>query len=181
MTQPSGRVWCARFPTSSSVADLAEPFRTSVSHFLAALKVAGAQCSIAATFRPPERAYLMHWAWLIAQGDVLPGAVPPMAGVDIDLTHGGDVAAARAAAREMVAGYAIRYQPSLTSHHCKRRAIDMTISWDGVLNIRNARGTLLAISSLPRDGGNRDLQAVAREFGVIKLVSDPPHWSDDGH
>ena len=28
---------------------------------------------------------------------------------------------------------------------------------------------------------NARLQAVGRSFGVIKLVDDPPHWSDDGH
>jgi len=179
MTERSGAQWCARFPTSTSVADLREPFRTAVSHFLAALKNAGASYQIAATYRPPERAYLMHWAWLIANG-TLPGAVPACAGVDIDWTHGGDVAAARAAARAMVAAYSIRYEPSLTSHHCERRAIDMTVTWDGTLNIRNAHGTLLAIASSPRSGDNHDLQAIAREFGVIKLVSDPPHWSDDG-
>jgi hypothetical protein len=26
-----------------------------------------------------------------------------------------------------------------------------------------------------------DLHALGATYGVIKLVSDPPHWSDDGH
>lgn len=26
-----------------------------------------------------------------------------------------------------------------------------------------------------------DLYAVGATYGVQKLVSDPPHWSDDGH
>ena len=181
MAKLSGRAWCARFSTSTSVADLVEPFRTGVSHFLAALKVAGAEYSISATFRPPERAYLMHWAWMIAQGGAMPGAVPPMAGVDIDWTHCGDVTAARTAAKEMVAGYGIQYQPSLTSRHCEHRAIDMRIRWNGTLAMRTASGAAVKIATMPRNGDNRDLQAVAAGFGVHKLVSDPPHWSDDGH
>jgi hypothetical protein len=181
MSEPSGRAWCPRFSTSASVSDLAEPFRTAVSHFLAALKVAGASVAISATYRPPERAYLMHWAWLVGNGMEVPASVPPMAGVDIDWTHGGDLRAAVQSAREMISAYGLLYKPSLNSRHCERQAIDMRVSWDGVLNIRNARGTLLAITSSPRNGENRDLQAVAREFGVVKLVSDPPHWSNDGH
>lgn len=181
MVKSSGHSWCAIYPTSVSVSDLIEPFRTGVSCFLAALKLAGAECSISATYRPPERAYLMHWAWMVGNGLAHMADVPPMQGVDIDWTHGGDVAAARNAAKEMIAAYGIRYRPSLTSRHCERRAIDMHISWDGVLKIRGASGTLVVISSMPRNGeSNRDLQAVARGFGVIKLVSDPPHWSDDG-
>ncbi len=27
---------------------------------------------------------------------------------------------------------------------------------------------------------NSDLYSVGASYGVIKLISDPPHWSDDG-
>jgi hypothetical protein len=37
------------------------------------------------------------------------------------------------------------------------------------------------IASGPRDGSNPELIKVGATFGVMKLVSDPPHWSDDGH
>jgi hypothetical protein len=57
----------------------------------------------------------------------------------------------------------------------------MTISWGGTLNIRDFNGKVHAIASGPRNGSNPDLIAVGATFGVIKLVTDPPHWSDDGH
>lgn len=181
MSEPSGRAWCARYPTSTSVDDLVEPFRSNVKRFIEAIEAAGGTVTISATYRPPERAYLMHSAWQIARLGVDPHTVPAHPGVDIDWTHGGDVAAARSAAREMVAGYGIRFQPSLTSHHCIRRAIDMTIRWDGTLAIRNAAGTPWTIGSVPHDGTNPELAKIGASFGVIKLATDPPHWSVDGH
>jgi len=34
----------------------------------------------------------------------------------------------------------------------------------------------------PRTGaGNTALHGVGAGYGVHKIVSDPPHWSDDGH
>jgi hypothetical protein len=57
----------------------------------------------------------------------------------------------------------------------------MTIGWQGTLNIRDFDGKLHHISSTPRDGSNPELMAVGATFGVIKLPTDPPHWSDDGH
>lgn len=196
MAEYSGRHWVSRFPTSTSVADLMEPFRTGVSYFLTAL--AGAWDStgnapsvhVSGTFRPPERAYLMRGAYQIAHRLVAPFAVLPMPGVDINWTHGGDDAAAIAAAEDMVAGYGIAFAPSGTiSRHCERgpggapasRAIDMTILWKGTLNIRNATGTLLAIGSAPHDGTNPDLAKIGASYGVIKLPTDRPHWSADGH
>jgi hypothetical protein len=38
-----------------------------------------------------------------------------------------------------------------------------------------------SITGGPRDGSNPELIKVGATFGVMKLVSDPPHWSDDGH
>jgi len=36
------------------------------------------------------------------------------------------------------------------------------------------------IAAQPRNGSNPELIAIGRGYGVIKLPSDPPHWSDDG-
>ena len=49
--EPSGSAWVARFPTSSSVADCAEPFRANLTAFVAALRAAGAVVNVAATLR----------------------------------------------------------------------------------------------------------------------------------
>jgi hypothetical protein len=58
----------------------------------------------------------------------------------------------------------------------------MSISWSGTLAIKDANGRTVSIRSEPRTGaGNRDLHRVGRSYGAIKLVSDPPHWSDNGH
>jgi hypothetical protein len=93
-----------------------------------------------------------------------------------------DVAATRKAANEMVAGYEIVYAPALTSRHTERKAIDMDISWVGDLTILKADGkTSVTIKSKVRTGDNAELQAVGASYGVIKLKTDPPHWSSDGH
>jgi len=107
MSEPSGLPWCARFPGSKSVSDLAEPFRSSVQRFLGALHAGTPPATVAinATVRPPERAYLMHYAWLIAHGQIAPNAVPPMRGVDIVWNHASAVPAADA----MVHGYGMAF------------------------------------------------------------------------
>jgi hypothetical protein len=104
-----------------------------------------------------------------------------MPGVNIDWAHGGSILAARDAARRMMADYEIQFPAALESRHTQRRAVDMTISWSGTLNVRDFDGQMHGIASGPRDGSNPELIKVGATFGVMKLVSDPPHWSDDGH
>lgn len=177
----SGPKWCARFPTSRSADDLLPEFKSRVLAFISAMERGGSRVAIDASYRPPERAYLMHWCCMIADSGQDPAAVPPMAGVDIDWSHDGDVAAARSAARAMKATYDIQYPAALVSRHTQRRAVDMTIGWNDTLSIRDYDGHLRHITSEPRNGSNPVLIQVGASFGVIKLVTDPPHWSDDGH
>jgi hypothetical protein len=182
----SGAAWVVKFPTSTSTADLVDPFKGNVDAFIAALRKAGATVTISATLRPAERAYLMHWSFRVAKGGYDPTKVPAMTGVDIDWVHRDvkkqvDRAASKAAALEMVKGYGIVYGPALRSRHTEGKAIDMTISWPKELTLTPPKGTPVTIKSKPRSGGNTDLHAVGKAFGVIKLVSDPPHWSSDGH
>lgn len=176
----------SQFPNSTSIDDLKDPFRGAVKKFVAALNKAGATVSIGATYRPPERAYLMHYSFLIGKNGADPTKVPAMAGVDIDWVHrdakgNADIKASRAAANEMVSGYEIVYAPALTSRHTEGKAIDMDISWGGDLTIDQADGKSTTIKSSPRTGDNADLQTVGAAYGVNKLASDPPHWSSDGH
>lgn len=183
----SGASWVAKFPTSTSTADLVDPFKSNVSSFIAALQKAGATVSIGATLRPKQRAYLMHWSFRIAKQGYDPTKVPGMTGVDIEWVHRTpaghvDLKASRSAASEMVAGYGIVYRPALSSRHTEGKAIDMTVTWSAAdLTIAPPKGTPVSIKSKPRDGGNPELHKVGKSFGVIKLVSDPPHWSSDGH
>jgi hypothetical protein len=182
----SGVAWVERFPTSKSTDTLTDGFRQKCEAFLAALKDAGATVSVNATLRPPERAYLMHWSFAINALQVEPGDVPPQPSVEIDWVHRKsngslDMAASRAAAAAMVHGYDITFEPSLKSLHIFGKAIDMSIGWSGTLKIKQKNGTAKSIGSLPRSGLNNDLWAVGAAYGVLKLPSDPPHWSSTGH
>ncbi|WP_404334649.1 hypothetical protein AB2M62_13850 [Sphingomonas sp. MMS12-HWE2-04] len=180
----SGAAWWdanqARFPNSAALADLVPAFRKKVSPFVQALKDAGASVTISATRRNPVRAALMHYSWRVATGDLAPAAVPAIPGCAIVWDHG-DLAGSKAGAQEMVDRFGIAYPPALTSRHIEGRAIDMTIGWTGTLKLCDAKGKTQTLTT-PRTGdANRSLHAIGAGYGVIKLLSDPPHWSDDGH
>lgn len=178
--------WVGKFPTSVDLDDLAAPFKDNAKAFIAAMLAAGASIKISATYRPRERAYLMYYAFRIAREGMDPTTVPPMSGVDIDWVHRDakgkiNIAASRNAAEDMVNGYDIVYRPALRSNHTRRLAVDMTISWDGTLAVKNKRGRVVQIAGTPKSGLNHDLIVVGASYGVLKLISDPPHWSSDGH
>lgn len=185
--EPSGALWATRYPMSRSTADLTSDFRAKVERFIAALRTAGAFVTISETWRSRERAYLMHYAYRIARENLDPRAAPPLASVNICWLHtdakgNPNLSASKTAALQMVYAYQIVYRPILDSRHIEGRAIDMTITWQGALNIRDAHGKVLTITSEPRNGaGNTELHNVGATYGVVKLVGDAPHWSDDGH
>jgi hypothetical protein len=188
----SGAQWVARFPGSSSAADCVEPFRAALMSFLSTLQAAGASVSIAATLRPRQRAYLMHWCWKIVNADADPQTIPPHAGVNIQWAHvdaqgSFSFTGSVDAAQDMVNGYGMQNlgtAPALNSKHISGLAVDMSISWTGTLSVVDASGTAVAIDTLPRTGMNPDLHAVGASFGVIKYNrsgTDRPHWSDTGN
>jgi hypothetical protein len=181
MSEPAGPQWCARFPTSDRLEDLLPDFGDACRAFISAMKKGGASVAVAATFRPPERAYLMHWCCMIGGSGQDPASVPPLAGVAIDWACGHNLTQARSAARAMTAEYQIQFPAALVSRHTQRRAIDMTIGWQGTLTIVDFDGATHHIAGGPRNGSNPELIAIGRRFGVVKLPGDPPHWSDDGH
>jgi hypothetical protein len=180
MPELSGAQWCARFPGSNEIADLIKSFRDKAAAFISAMESAGAKVMISATLRPPERAYLMHWCCMVADSGQDPAKIPKMANVNIQWAHP-TLAESKAAARAMKSTYGIAFPAALASRHTQGRAVDMTIRWKDTLSIRDFTGTLRKIASPPRTGSNTDLIKVGVTFGVIKLVTDPPHWSDDGH
>lgn len=182
----SGPSWVSKFPTSRKIEDLAQPFRDKVARFIAAIKAGGAILTIADTLRPPERAYLMHFSFSIAREGLKASSVPVRAGVDIQWVHPDapnlpSAVASKNAAEQMVQGYGIAFKPALNSRHTEANAIDMSISWIGDLVVAKADGTSVTITSAPRDGNNASLHLVGASYGVIKLATDPPHWSTDGH
>lgn len=179
MAELSGSVWVSRFPTSASTNDLVASFQPGVDSFIAALQTGGANVRVSATLRPPERAFLMHYAWKIAHQNLDAATVPAMAGVDIEWVHrhaNGTVnaGASRVAANVMVAGYGIVYAPALSSRHSEGRAIDMTITGYSGKTFKNASNMDVVVTS------SANLNALGATYGVRKLPSDPPHWSDDG-
>lgn len=181
MAEFSGPVWCGRFPGSKSIEDLEPEWRARVRAFISAVERGGARVEVQATLRPHQRAYLMHWCWMIINLSQAPGAVPALAGHDIDWTHGGDLRAARAAAEAMVEAFALQALPSLTSRHTVGRAVDLAITWQGRLSVRDCDGAVHYIMIEPCDGTNPELAKIGASFGVFKLAGDRWHWSDDGH
>jgi hypothetical protein len=183
----SGSQWLSSFPTSNRVDDLVEPFRSNVGKFIAALQAAGAIVSVNATLRPAERAYLMHWSFCIAREDFDPEQVPAMPLVNIDWVHRDATGTtlpdvSRQAAEAMVQGYDIAFKPVLVSRHTQGLAIDMDVSWtSATLAVLDGNGNSLEISNGARNGSNPQLHDVGQTYGVIKLLTDPPHWSSDGH
>jgi D-alanyl-D-alanine dipeptidase len=202
----SGSAWVGRFPLDTNTADLIDLFQSNVDNFIAALQLAGANVSIQATYRLPQKAFLMHWAWMIAKESQDPTTVPDffagptLAQVAVPAYHGPDtlticwihtdqagnpdIPASVAAAQEMVDGWGIVSEPALDSEHSLGTAIDMNISWNGSLKILDASGNLVHIHSKPRTGMNMELGNVGATYGVIKALAslnDPPHWSIDGH
>jgi hypothetical protein len=162
MSEPAGVIWCPRYPTSTLISDLIEPFRDNTLEFVSAIESDGGRVTMMATYRPPERAYLMHYCCMIVGlkcERMPPDAVPPMADVDIQWDLG-DAATSIAAAAAMVKGYGIVFPAALVSRHTQHRAFDAEIVY--------------RLTGQP-------LWDMGKSFGVIKLISDAPHWSDDGH
>ncbi len=175
----SGAAWATAFPDSRRVADLEPRTRQRVRRFLRALHEAGARLQVTATRRPPQQAYLRHWAWAIAVGGQDPRGVPPMRGVDIEWWHG-NLAASRQAAREMTAAFgddSLAAAPALCSAATCGRTIAFRAAWSGKLGIRQAGGGISEVSSGPRDETHPGLRAVAAGFG---LTADGPAWSPTG-
>jgi Putative peptidoglycan binding domain len=180
----SGAAWWrsnqGRFPNSDKVSDLAGSFQSNVKAFIAALKAAGASISVSSTLRNPERAWLMHYSWQVSRGKVKPDAVPANSKVAIVWDHGDDKASI-AGAKAMSDLFSLAFKPSLTSRHIEGKAIDMDISWKGKLEVAGKGGKKVSIGSPNNGADNDDLHKLGADYGVIKLATDPPHWSTDGH
>jgi hypothetical protein len=187
----SGAQWVDRFSGSTSLRDLRAPFRDRAEAFVAALRAAGAAVTIAATYRPPKRAYLMHWSWRIIKRKHDPLTVPPMEGVNINWAHEDEDGkyssqSSFIAAKAMVDGFNIQnlgVAPALQSRHTLGFAVDMNVRWTGVLVIPDAYDNIIKIQTFPRSGLNLQLHRVGESYGVIKYNRagrDDPHWSDIG-
>lgn len=180
----SGQAWWhanqAKYPNSNHLEDLEASFRQKATEFIAAMQAAGAIVSVKATRRSKQRAYLMHFSWKIAKGTIGPAQVPPEPGVDIIWDHGNSTAS-KMGAQEMVDHFGLVFQPSLNSLHIQGKAIDMDVTWSGTLQITNKSGVVVPIGAPHLGSSNTTLHSVGATYGVIKLASDPPHWSATGN
>lgn len=94
MSNLSGRVWWIanqdRWPNSKDLNDLNPDWGDRVKKFIKILREANARVKVKSTRRPRNRAYLMHYSWMIANGKIEPSEVPQRAGVNIHyhiITH----------------------------------------------------------------------------------------------
>ena len=189
MATKSGKYWVTwanvHAKNSSSVEDLAEPFKTNVKAFIKALEAAGAKVAVTATRRDAKRAYLFHWSWMISLGKCKPSEATAKPGVDIQWDHG-DLDQSKAGAKEMVDGFGLavppksNVAPALASNHISGQAIDMDITWTGELKVKKMDGTVVSVAYMANPNLNTKLHSVGESYGVKKHTSDAPHWSYNG-
>ncbi|MFC5527977.1 hypothetical protein [Cohnella yongneupensis] len=187
----SGKAWYNSFPTSTSTTDLDPSFKPNVDKFIEALKAAGVKVTINASKRPAERAWLMHYSWLIYKNKISPKDVPVNTDINIQWVHPNDdkkYTKSKQAAKEMVMAYEISVldvAPALNSYHISGKAIDMNTTWTTkTITIKDANGKDVKISSGKKDGTNPELIKVGATYGVIHyspVSKDKVHWSTDGH
>lgn len=145
------------------------------------MKEAGIRVAINATFRPPQRSYLMHYAWRLARKQLDPQRIPKMAGMNIAWDHGEIDASVKAAKAKLIVLQINRLpiKPALRSEHNSGLAIDMDLVRSGTVEVKDASGNMVKIATLSRNGMNGQLIAVAATYGVKNYNgpgSDRPHW-----
>jgi hypothetical protein len=190
MATKSGSFWVtwanAHAQNSNSLDDLKSPFKENVKSFKQALEAAGAKVNVTVTKRSDKRAYLFHWAWMIGLGKSKPSEATKMIGVDIQWDHG-DAAASKKGAKEMIDGFGLAVPPAsinppaVDSKHISGTAIDMDITWTGAIKVKKKNGSEASVTFMQDVNRNTALHEVGASYGVKKLTTDAPHWSDDGH
>ncbi|MHB9066002.1 MAG: hypothetical protein ACYC4B_19570 [Pirellulaceae bacterium] len=192
----SGRAWCQAYAEqwkgNTDITTLDQTFRAKVYEFIGLLEGAGATVHPPiSVYRPIERAYLMHFSWLIVNPDdkrninpktkqpdpTEPALIPPYAGVDINWDYGNDELS-RAAAAQMVSYFKTGSYAAFPSKHSQYLAIDMQVEWTGTLSIKmKGATTATPITTGPRNADNIQLGRVAATYGVYRVRSDTaPHW-----
>ena len=176
----SGKEWVEFKRASSSLDDLASPFRQKARAFLKAVQDAGAIVKINNTLRPPERVHLMHYSYRVSAEGMAPADVPAFAGVNIDWVHYTPDLSVRMA-REMVEAYDIAFRPALRSNHTIGCAIDCEIDWSKAIRVKDGSGSFVELSGPGEGWSDEDLWAIGETYEVYKLPADAPHWSIDGY
>ncbi len=192
----SGEKWVTRYPANDKLVDLDAGFGNAASNFIKLLEKAGARVDVLSTTWPAERAYMMHFAWLIANKMIDPRQVPAIDEVDFGTDESlnldivwwhGNYDDSQSAAEEMAKAFGIQEleePPPLASRHVSGEAIDMRISWSSeVLLLELPNGDEVEISSGSKDETNVELMEFAAALGVVHYDDtdeDAVHWSVDG-
>jgi hypothetical protein len=196
--EESGGNWAtwanANYPADDRVDALGDPFRSNVRAFLLAVADSTDSATgrapipqIIQVYRPPERAYLLHWSWQIATQAGSPGEADQLCvpgGMHIIWQHyrtdgSLDGSGALDAARAMTNAFRLSTFPAYPTKHSERTAIDMFIEWHGTLTLTNASDSIVTVSGPSNSRQSQTFQNVGRTFGVIK-GSSLNHWSDTG-
>ena len=193
----SGKEWIKEYKDKASIEDLSSPFKENVKDFLKAIDEAKKETPqakityyISSTRRPYKRAVLMHYCHKVAYNNITPQQAQqatqkeniPINWVHTDSSGNYSEKISREKALEMVKAYGIAYPASLTSHHVRGNAIDITITWQSSFTIKDKTGEIHTID-IPRNGTtNPQLREVGKTYGVKRtLEKDPPHWSLEGN
>lgn len=197
-TELSGPSWAGRFRDSRSVGALSGPFRRHVSAFIGAMRHARINVRLISTLRPPERAFLMHYSWLIAHRKLSPLRVPhfhadrhhgPVAICWIHVgAHGANIHASIVAARKLATALGVASMhgaPLLTTLRTEGLSIMMSTTWTSrKVTVTNAMGHRVTIRSAPHNGLNTTLIAVGATYQVIHFLKASQamnDWSVNGH
>lgn len=220
--EPPGKQWAQRFALpykneKDALAQLSSTFGSKVQKFIKTLRNGGATVNVNTTYRPQSRAYLMANAWAIANGKdattvvAYPGtdkagkpvssdgALVPICWIARNTTGAKDDTRTTVLASEMVSAFGIDGAAGYPSEHMKRTAVDLSISWKGVLSIlqgpivpKGTKRVAVRITSGKRDGTNTALWGIGATYGIIKgprgsnskgkdlRTVDTVHWSADG-
>ncbi len=124
----SGMHWCKRFPEpegeTAKLNVLDDSFKNKAIAFIRSLRNEGFGVEVSSTRRPSERAYLMHYAWMIYMENMDANTIPKMEGVDVIWSHNNT----RTAAKDMCDTYKLIARPSLNTNHTPGRAMDITLT-----------------------------------------------------
>jgi len=154
-----------------------------VQAFVEGLLAAGAQVRVTAGLRHPNRAFLMHYAWGVAQGQYTPAQANEACrgrGINIEWDHG-TTESCRAAAQALVSAFGLVHQASIKSNHIQGLAIDMEISDLPASITMNGRTYATQCGACGEDAA-RSVAPIGHAMGVIWFgPGDVVHWSHNGH
>lgn len=202
-----GSIWTAAYPQPETEAEhlaaLAEHNRGLVdrlNHLFAQLRRQGATVEINASVRRRERGYLIYGAYILSRSRTARQVARRLRGlarlqgaaglrVPIRWSHPAGWRATVRAARKMADAYGVVYatrRGALHSDHYDGRAVDFSVTGlPPALELESYDGRRRSTFDLSDPAEPRDLNLTPRliawveeAYGIEKLKTDYPHWTD---